>query len=105
MSDPLDTLRNDLAEIEFSLNGVYFPKLAKAGADKVLAVLAAASGEQRRALLTLLGYEATEGYEVRWSDGVAYGENYVQFHDVEHELREYVSPVLVLRDQQETTDA
>lgn len=90
MPDPIDTLRNDIAELLSSnLDGIDM----REDADQIVALLAAASGEQRRALLGILGYEVREGHGAFFQSGnwIAHPEPTM---NSEH--------VLVLRDQRET---
>jgi hypothetical protein len=114
MPDPLETLRNDIAAMLYSWGGrvLSWDGVCKHDwderdqfltyADDVIAVLAAASGEQRRALLGLLEYEVREGISCEpWPE-------FVYPNEREHESSGCPGPtfpVLVLRDQRETTDA
>lgn len=95
MPDPLEALRNDIAEAIATCVS-HFPEKQ---ADRIMAVLAAASGEQRRNLLETLGYEVREGviYD-EMSDGHDYWTVSIRSSSVEPPNR------LVLRDQRETTN-
>lgn len=95
MPDPLGTLRNDIAELLSSnLDGIDM----REDADQIVALLAAASGEQRRALLGILGYEVREG--VIYDDGAWWTASAIPLRAD----RRPTSPCLILLDQRETTD-
>lgn len=119
MPDPLDTLRNDLLRSlwiaddgpHWAVANIANPDKAMADrieslygktVDCLMAALAAASGEQRRALLGILGYEAREGWLVREHD-LACDITWERVQWVRSGV-ENAEPCLVLRDQRETTE-